>query len=277
MARALGVVLLGAGLLLAGMPTAAAAESGLLRLVHLSPDTPAVDVYVDSVSDPTAGAALLTLPGVGYGTISDYQDVPPGVYAVSMRTAGAEPTSPPVLSTTVEVAAGTARTVAGVGRMADLGLAVLDDDLTPPPTGSARVRVVAAAAGAPTLDVSVAGGGQLAEGLQFAAAGEYVTVPAGSTTLQLTAGSAPTEVPVDLRAGAVYTVLVLDRPEGGLTVRPVLDAAGAAIVPSGGVDAGGGGTAGRPAAGPVAVGATLLVGAALGLGVGRHRSRPGRR
>jgi hypothetical protein len=259
------------------MPTAGAADGGLLRLVHLSPDTPAVDVYVDSVSDPAAGAALLTLPGVGYGTISDYQDVPPGVYAVSMRTAGADPASPPVLSTTVEVAAGSARTVAGVGRMANLGLAVLDDDLTPPPPGSARVRVIAAAAGAPTLDASVAGGGELARGLQFASTGEYVAVPAGATTLQLTAAGTPTEVPVDLAAGGVYSVLVLDRPEGGLTVRPVLDAAGAAVVPSGAVAAGGGGTAGGPAPGTAAVAAALLVPAAFLLVLTGRRSRSSRR
>jgi uncharacterized protein DUF4397 len=275
--RALSVALLGAGLALAGaMPVATAAEGGLLRLVHLSPDTPAVDVYVDSVSDPAAGAALLTLPGVGYGTISDYQDVPPGVYAVSMREAGADPASPPVLSTTVEVTAGSARTVAGVGRFATLGLTVLEDDLTPPPSGSSRVRVIAAAAGAPTLDASVAGGGQLARALQFASTGAHATVPAGATTVQISTDGAPTEVPVDLAAGSVYTLLVLDRPGGGLTVRPVLDAAGSAVVPAGGVETGAGGTA-RGAGAPLAlIGAGLAVVAALALTVTRWRPRTGR-
>src|SRR5687767_15272142 len=53
----------------------------------LSPDTPAVDVYVDSVADPDTG---IVLNGVGYGAVSEYQDVPPGEYTVSMREAGAE-------------------------------------------------------------------------------------------------------------------------------------------------------------------------------------------
>jgi hypothetical protein len=273
MTRALSVVLLGAGLTLAGgLPVATAAEAGLLRLAHLSPDTPAVDVYVDSVSDPSAGAALLTVPWVSYGTISDYRDVPPGAYAVSMRTAGADPASPPVLSTTVDVAAGSARTVAGVGRLADLGLTVLEDDLTPPPAGSARVRVIAAAASAPTLDVSVAGA-PLARGLQFASTGDYATVPAGATTLQLTTDEAPTEVPVDLAAGSVYSVLVLDRPEGGLTVRPVLDAAGSAVVPVGGVETGAGGTAAGTDTVRAWVAAGLLLAAALTVTTTGRRSR----
>ena len=77
--------------------------NGLLRLAHLSPDTPAVDVYVDAVSDPDAG---ITLEGVGYGAVSEYQDVPPGEYTVSMREAGAGEEAPPVLSTTVQVEGG---------------------------------------------------------------------------------------------------------------------------------------------------------------------------
>ena len=98
--QATGALLLAtAGLVAAGTAQAAPAEgNGLLRLAHLSPDTPAVDVYVDAVADP---ASRITLEGVDYGTVSDYQDVPPGTYTVSMRQAGASPDTPPVLSTTV--------------------------------------------------------------------------------------------------------------------------------------------------------------------------------
>jgi hypothetical protein len=91
-------------------------------------------------------------------------------------------------------------------------------------------------------------------------------------------GGAPTELPVELAAGSVHSVLVLDRPGGGLTVRAVLDAAGPGVVPSGGVEAGAGGTA--PSAGPppvvlTAVGGSLVAGAGLLLAAGRRAgSRP---
>lgn len=275
--RVLAVTAVTAGTVLVTPTGAGAAENGLLRLAHLSPDTPAVDVYVDSVSDPGDGTALLTVPGVSYGTISEYQDVPEGVYSVSMREAGADPAAPPVLSTTVQVGSDSARTVAGVGRFADLGLEVLEDDLALPPAGQARVRVVSAAATAPTLDAT-AGGTRIADDLAFAEAGEYTTVAGDAGRLQVTVDGQPTELPLDLAAGSVYSLFVLDRPEGGLTVRTVLDAAGSGVVPAGGVEAGAGGTAGgddlHPATVGGLVGATVLAGAGAGLVLGR-RSRRG--
>jgi uncharacterized protein DUF4397 len=261
--RVLTVVAMTAAVAGLPMTTATAAEGGLLRLAHLSPDTPAVDVYVDSVADPAAGQVF---PGVGYGTVSEYQSVPPGTYAISMRGAGADPASPPVLATTVEVGADSARTVAGVGPFADVGLEVLEDDLTPPPAGSARLRVVAAAAGAQTLDVTVPGGPAVATDLAFADTTGYVDVPAGATSVTVTPeGGEATELPVQVAAGSVYSVLVLDRPGGGLTVQTALDAASPGVVPSGGVEAGAGGTADSspPPLAATAAGVVLAGGAGL--------------
>lgn len=275
--RVLAVVAMGAALVLVTPVGAGAVESGMLRLAHLSPDTPAVDVYLDSVSTPGQMTTLVAMPGVGYGTVSDYHDVPPGVYAVSMRDAGADPDSPPVLSTTVQVTPGSAHTIAGVGHFSDLGLKVLDDDLTPPSSGQARVRVVSAAAGAPMLDAS-AGGVPLATGLAFAQTGGYATVPGDTAQLELTVEGNSTELPLDLAAGSVYSLLVLDRPEGGLTVRTVLDAAGTGVMPTGGVETGAGGTAsGELDGGTVggAVGVTVLAGVGLAL-ARRSRRRPPR-
>jgi hypothetical protein len=255
--------------------TAGAAENGgngLLRLAHLSPDTPAVDVYVDSVADPDAG---IVLAGVSYGAVSDYQDVPPGEYTVSMREAGAAETEPPVLSTTVQVGPDSARTVAGVGLFADLGLEIIEDALETPPEGQARVRVLAGASNAETLDVALGEGTEVASDLQFATTSDYVDVPAGGTDLRVAAeDDEPADLPVDLQPGAVYSLMVLD-DDGGLTVTPVLDAASPGVVPQGGVETGAGGTADAGSLGTAALGAgAAVIGAgALVLRAGRSRPR----
>ncbi len=272
MTRATAATLLVAGGLLAGWTAPAAAEgSGMLRLAHLSPDTPSVDVYVDSVADPSA---KIKLAGVGYGAVSDYQDVPPGEYTVSMRPAGAAADTPPVLSTTVEVTGDRARTVAGVGLFADLGLAIIEDSLATPPSGQARIRVLNGASNAQTVDVTTADGTTIASAVPFAMTGDYVDVPAGATTLKVsTGGEPPTELPVDVAPGAVYSLVILNSDASGLTVQPVLDAASPGVVPVGGMETGAGGTAGGDL--PVGMLAVTLGagGAALTVGVLARRRR----
>src|ERR1035438_7947833 len=90
----------------------APAKAGWLRLAHLSPNTPAVDVYLYSYGDPSA---MTVLKSVGYGDVSPYLKVATGEYTVAMRGAGAASGSAPVLSSNIQVKPGGAYTVAGVG------------------------------------------------------------------------------------------------------------------------------------------------------------------
>src|SRR5260370_18426063 len=94
---------------------------GGMRLADLSSNTPAVDVYLYSLSDPHA---TLVLHHVPYGTVSPYLKVAPGEYTVAMRGAGAPTSSLPVLSTTVHVMAGGAYTVPGMAPASGLRLHV---------------------------------------------------------------------------------------------------------------------------------------------------------
>src|SRR5437867_2888487 len=96
---------------IAVIPASAADQVGYVRLAHLSPDTPDVDVYLSTVG----GGSPQVFKGVGYGVMSKYLGVPPGSYAVSMRASGAPATDPPVLTTNVTVDPGKAYLVAGVG------------------------------------------------------------------------------------------------------------------------------------------------------------------
>ncbi|RFU19758.1 class F sortase [Geodermatophilus marinus] len=246
-----GGVLTGSGPAGAAPEGRPGAGEGWLRLAHLSPDTPTVDVSVGPVG---GGDAVVTADALAYGTVTDPRPLPAGSYAVALRAAGAGPRTPALLSVAVDVPVGGVRTVAVTGSFDDLRLDVLAGDAAPPPADRVRVRVVAAAAGAPSLDVT-AGGVPVATGLAFARTSDWAEVPAGTTALQVTSDGTPGEVPVDLAAGSAWSLVVLDRPGGGLTVRPVLEAAGASVVPVGGVAAGGTATDGTADGGtaPVAL------------------------
>jgi hypothetical protein len=207
--------------------------------------------------------------GLAYSEVGTFRALPPGSYAVSVRRAGTPAATPPALTARVEVAPGDAGTVAISGRFADLSLQVLPEDLGAPPEGSARVRVLAAAAGTGSVDVVLDGGPALATGLPFGNAGDAVVVPAGPGRLVLRgAPGAPATLPVDLVSGSVVTLLVVDRPGGGLTARVVVDAAAPARVPVGAVEAGGG-RADEPGSPVLAAVAGLALLAALGRREGR--------
>ena len=120
----------------AASASAASSGTGWVRLAHLSPNTPAVDVYLYSFGD---SSAWLVLHHVGYGAVSPYEPVATGDYTVAMRAAGAAATSKPVLSTSLVVDAVTRTPWPDWGQSPASRLQVLDDRLTTPP-GEALVR-----------------------------------------------------------------------------------------------------------------------------------------
>ena len=267
-----GALLLGAGLTTAvAAPASAEAGVGYVRLAHLSPDTPPVDVYVDDLAGKMKG---LKFDAVPYGVVSDYLSMSPGTYAVSMRKVGADPKSPPVLTEQVTVTAGSAHTVAGTGRFAELGISVIDDDLTAPPAGQSKVRVVQASVKAPTLDIKAADGPVIGTGVAFATTTGYTDVTPGTWTLDLQPqGGQLTTASVNLAGGTTYSLLVLDGKEG-LTTDLKVDATAGEITPAGGVETGAGGTSGPPVALIVGLAAVVLAGLAAAGAVGlRRRTR----
>jgi hypothetical protein len=269
-------MLLATSALLLGLPAAATAYAssattgtGWIRLAHLSPNTPAVDVYLYSFGNSNA---MIVLHHVAYGTVSPYEPVPAGDYSVAMRAAGASPTSQPVLSTGVTVAAGHAYTVAGMGPESGLRLQVLDDDLTTPP-GQALVRVIQASLKDQVVKVSL-GSTVLSSALKFATVSPYQAVSPGTETVTVSAGGGDANSSVDLAAGTVHTLVVLDGANG-LEVISLEDASGSGTPPLGGVSTGFGGTAphgpGSPLPWLVAIGAGFLLAAGGGLRLRRNR------
>jgi len=252
-------------------PTAKVASVGWIRLAHLSPNAPAVDVYLYSEGDTSA---MIVLHHVSYGTVSPYETVQPGSYTVAMRGAGAASSTPPVLSTTVHIAAGHAYTVAGMGPAAGLRLQVIDDTLTTP-KGKSLVRVIQASLKDQRVTVD-AGSQTLADNLAFGSVTSYVAMSPGSVNVHVKGGSMTASSTLSLAADTTHTVVILDDP-GHLTIDVLTDAAGSNALPAGGAATGFGGMAPRP--GPsslpwvaaMAFGALLAGGGALWL---RKNRRP---
>lgn len=131
-------------------------ESGTaeLRVVHASPDAPAVDIYAEGVATPLVS-------DLAYGQASSYLAVDEGSYNIQIRAAGSPATSSPVFETgPLALGDGVRVTAVAAGL---LGSADPADRFRVLPlvegfTGSsatAHVRIVHASADAPTVAIDV--------------------------------------------------------------------------------------------------------------------------
>ena len=256
----------GTAALAATSPAASAAPvagpSGWIRIAHLSPQAPAMDMYLYPFGNP---GRPIVLKDVKYGAVSDYMAVGSGQYTVAMRGFGAPATSKPALTTSFMVTTGGAFTLAAFGPDPGLRTEVLKDQMTAP-TGKAVVRVLQASLKQHRVTVSY-GPDVLARELAFGSATSYTAVSPGAQTVQFTAPGEQAAKPVALAADSVHTIVVLDDPSG-LKVDAVTDAVGSRTMPAGAISTGFGGTAPHKSANPapwlvmIAAGALL---AAAGL------------
>jgi hypothetical protein len=200
--------------------TASPVATGEVRVAHLSPDAPNVDVAVD-------GAVVLS--NVPYEAVSDYLDVPSGPHTVTVTPAGA--TSPVVINAQINVVANTAATVAATGllREGDLQpLPLADDRMT---TGQAKVRFVHTAPDAPPVDIALPDG-QVVPGFRniaFRESSNYVALDAGTYDLDVRVSGTQTVAlslkGVDLAPGTNYSIFAIGLlADGSLEALVAVDA-----------------------------------------------------
>ena len=261
----------------AGTAATASASSmssatGWVRCAHLSPNTAPVDIYLYSFGNPKAMDVLRHVP---YGDVGMYMKMPTGEYTAAIRKAGAPARSVPVLSTGFMVHAGRAYTVAVIGPANGLRLEALNDRLTTP-HGRSLVRVIQASLKEPRVTVR-AGSAPLASDLAFGSVTPYGADKPGQRMLHAAGGSETWSGNVMLTAGSIHTLVVLDSPSG-LKVTNLMDAAGSAMMPEGGVATGLGGTAPGPAPSPLpwlaGLATGLLLAAAAAIRLHRNRAMP---
>src|SRR5690348_17957907 len=211
---------------------AAASDQGWVRCADLSPGTPE-DVYLYPFGNPSQPTMLMHQ---GYGSVSEYMPVAAGQYTLAMRPPGASASSPPTVSTSFMVSAGSNYTVASIGSASSRRLKVLNDQMAAAAGSKALVRVIQASVKQPQVTVSV-GSNVLARELAFGVASSYQSVQPGSPTVTFSAQGGHAAMAVKLKAGSVHTLVVLDGASG-LRIDSLTDAAGSTDRPKGGAATG---------------------------------------
>ncbi len=183
----------------------AAEADAQVRVIHASPDTPPVDVYIDGAK---AIAAL------GFTKASDYRPIAVGKHDFQLYQAGTTPTSsdPVVQAKGIIVPAGAKLSLVGIGWLASIRTLVVDDRAPTPAPGKAELRFVHVGPDVQALDFAIKGGAVLVSNSQFGNAYPYQEVdtrpseleirPAGTLSGVVALGFAP-------EAGRTYSAYLM--------------------------------------------------------------------
>lgn len=195
-----------------------AQEGARIRVVHASPDAPAVDVIVDGAK---------TLANLPFREYSEYLSVPAKSYDIRVNVAG---TATEVLSANPTLAPGRDYTVIAVGRVSGgenpLRLLLLEDDNSAPQGDQVKLRVVHGAPGAPAVDVyvttpfeSLDAKTPVLTNVPFGAASGYLTVPIQMYQGRVAVAGTKTIAIDTMRlvtwGGMIRTIIAVDTQGGG--------------------------------------------------------------
>lgn len=171
-----------------------------VRVVHASPDAGIVDVFMD-------GKKILS--NFQFGTVTGYVPVTAGAHKIQVAVIGTGAEAA-VLTQAISVKANIPYTVAALGTKATgLSLQVFADNnlIT---SNMAKVRVYHLSPGAGSVEVKN-GGNMLIDGLTYAKASNYVSVPAGSYTFNVVIAqqNATLQVPAQIKAWTVTSIFAV--------------------------------------------------------------------
>ena len=185
-----------------------------VRVVHGSPDAPAVDVLVEN---------QVKLTGVAYLGASGYLAVPTGTRNFKVNAAG---TSTTVINADVPVAKDVNYTIIATNTVAAIEPLVLTDDLTAPAAGNIKLRLVHGAPSVDLVDIYITAPGADITGLtpnlsdvDFKQNSGYLEVAAGNYQVRITPAGTKT-VAIDtgaltLAAGQIRTAIAVETVGGG--------------------------------------------------------------
>lgn len=199
--------------LLLKAPLDVAGDVGFVRVSHGADGAPNVDVLFNDD---------LVVPGLAFGESSVHIPVEAGSYTVTLRVAGG---GAEITTAELEVAAGSAQTLAAVGTLDDLRVSAFADSIE---FVAPRTAVVSLINGIPgsVVSLTLEDGTVVASGLAFGDASEAVTLSPSrqASTMSVAVGevAADIDIPAIAFYGGTYVNLIAVREGGsfGLDVNP---------------------------------------------------------
>ena len=193
-------------------------STSYIRVLHASPNAPAVDVYANS---------MLIAANLAYRDFTPYLKIRPGNYNVKVFPAGQK--TNPVIDTNISVPPNSIFTVAAIGLLPNLSLLPILEPRMQIPPGKLFIRFAHLSPDAPAIDITLPDGTPLFRDVSYKEVTNYIPVNPGTYTLQARiagTGDIVLQVPnITLYSNRFYTVYAIGLAEGtpGLQVLIPLD------------------------------------------------------
>lgn len=161
-------------------PAAPNSAPASLRVVHLSPDAPSVDVFINQ-STPPAVQDLTFAEGTPYVTTSA------GSYRIDVAPKGGSVSDAVLTKSGLMLEEGRHYTAVALDELNQIDALALEDNLEGLSSGDIRVRPIHAAVAVGQVDIwnipATGSPALLYENVDFSVAGNYLDLPAGAYTL----------------------------------------------------------------------------------------------
>ena len=189
-------------------PTVTGVPNPTVRVVHASPDAPAVNVLIDG--QPVA-------ENLAFGSATEYVDLTPGDHQVQVIPADGDTA---IIDQTVTLDGWTTSILAVTGDLANIQLQQQAVDATPTDPGQARIRLLNADPQDVNLGLAIAGSQDpLVNDTGFPDASDYAFINPGTYDLEVRnadSGEVLTTSPgFTVEAGQVYDLIALGAAGGG--------------------------------------------------------------
>lgn len=192
-------------------------EDACVRVVHAVPGGPDVDVYLNDSP---------VVQGLTFGTATEFAAAPGGDdRKIQIVPAGGTPGDGDLVESDVDLDGRFGYEIIATGEGDDVEITTAKLDLTPVADGQARIRVIHASPDAGGVNVTIADGPTLFEGVDFRDVTDNQTIDARSYVLQVIKDDTVALTgDLAVETGMVYDVLVIGRNDDGTLALLILPA-----------------------------------------------------
>ena len=173
-----------------------------IRILHASPNAPAVDVYANED---------LIIENLAYAQMSPYIPLPSASYNIRVYPTGT--TRDPIIDTDVYIPPNTVFTVGAIGSLPNISLYPIPEPSIAQNSGNTCVRFVNLSPNAPAVDVALEGGTIVFNDVAYKGVSNYICIVPGTYMFKVSpTGSqdAVLMVPdITLEEDVYYTIYVL--------------------------------------------------------------------